>query len=89
MFIVLHKPTGKYFKKHNWRDRSKPFVVEENKARVYRTAGAAKISVGNWIYLTKEERKGRSFGYYFLDENIWKIIPVTIEIDFVKEAGSY
>jgi hypothetical protein len=80
MFIVLHKPTGKYFKKHNWRKRSEPVVVEKSKARIYRTKGAAKISVGNWVYLTQEQRRGRNFGYYELDESIWEILQVSIEI---------
>jgi hypothetical protein len=80
MYIVKHKPTGLFFKKHNRRNRTEPVLAEQSKARVYRTEGAAKISVGNWIYLKQEERKGRNFGYYFLDESIWKIVEISLEI---------
>lgn len=80
MFIVLHIPTGKYFKKHNWRNRSQPVVVEKSKARIYRTRGGAKMSIGSWIYLTPEQRKDKNFGYYFVDDSIWEIVEVSLEI---------
>ncbi len=80
MFIVRHKPTGLFFKRHNWRNFKEPVLAEKSKARVYRSAGAAKMSVGNWISIPKEERSGRNFGYYVVDESIWEILEVSLEI---------
>lgn len=92
MFIVLHKPTGKYFKKHNWRKPSEPIVAEKDKARVYRSKGAALMSVGKWNYVPREERTSRNFGYYSLDENIWKIVTVSLvslDLGFITLSEYY
>lgn len=80
MFIIRHKPTGLYFKSFSWCGHHEPVLVDKSKARVYRTRGAAKTSVGNWIYLREEERKGRDFGYYHLNESLWEIVEVSLEI---------
>jgi hypothetical protein len=84
MFIVLHKPTGKYFKKKNWRKPSEPIVAEKDKARVYRSRGAALVSVGKWTHTPREERTSRNFGSYSLDESIWEIMPVSLEPATIK-----
>lgn len=90
MFVVMNIESGKYFKRGSSRWDSD--LVDLEKATVFHSTSGILNCLGSFVKLDKPVKQGRFRTQYskrVLDTTKWRIIPISVEIDFGEESGQY